>query len=120
MLHFMEPEFHYRIHNIPLPLCDCFVPWLNFYGVEFIALHLTDNPEGHHLSAVRDYLYYIFPATFHVCRPFLQPQHEEAPCRDDWDSLITDANTETRNIWEKQCIPFLFTEFQHLPAISIQ
>ena len=42
------------------------------------------------MSAIRDCLFNIFAATLHICRPFLHPQPEDAPCRGDRDPLITD------------------------------
>jgi len=40
-------------------------------------MELEDNP----LSAVRSYLFNVFAATFHIWRPFLHPQTEDATCR---------------------------------------
>ena len=37
--------------------------------------------ENQSLSAVRDYLFSIFAATFHIWRPFPPPQPEDALCK---------------------------------------
>ena len=36
---------------------------------------------------VRDCLFDIFAGTLHICRPFLHPQHEDAPFRGDRDQF---------------------------------
>jgi hypothetical protein len=41
------------------------------------------------MSAVRYRLFNIFAATLYIWRPFLHPEPEDAPCRDDGDPLIT-------------------------------
>jgi hypothetical protein len=50
-------------------------------------VNTSPNPkwEDHPLLAVRD----AFAATFHIWRPFLHPQPEDAPCCGDRDSLNT-------------------------------
>ena len=40
------------------------------------------------MSAVRDCLFKIFAAALHNWRPFVHPQHEDAPCRGDRNPLI--------------------------------
>jgi hypothetical protein len=74
--------------------CVWFVPCLSFYG-ELLAPRPTPKLEGHALSAVRDCLFNIFPATLHIWRPFLHPQPEDAPCRGDTDRLITKPSHES-------------------------
>jgi hypothetical protein len=76
-----------------------FVTWLNFYGEELLAPLPTPKLEDHPLSAVRDSLFNIFAATFHICRPFLHPQPEDAPCRGDRDPLITVTGTHL-SLWQ--------------------
>jgi hypothetical protein len=62
---------------------------VKFYGEEFSALRPTPKLEDHPFSAVRDCLLNIFAATLHICRPFLHPQLEDAPCGGDRDPLVT-------------------------------
>jgi hypothetical protein len=59
-----------------------------FYGEELLAPLPTPKLKDHPLSAVRDCLFNVFAATLHICRPFLHPQPEDAPCRGDRDRLI--------------------------------
>jgi hypothetical protein len=66
-----------------------FVPWLCFYGEALSAPRPTAKLEDHPLSDIRDCLFNIFAATFHTCRPFLQPRTEDVPCRCDRDLLMT-------------------------------
>jgi hypothetical protein len=40
-----------------------------FYGERSVAPSPTPKLEDHSLSAVRDYLFNIFAATVHICRP---------------------------------------------------
>jgi hypothetical protein len=65
-----------------------------FYGEELLAPRPTPNLEDHPLSAVRDCLLNVFAATLHIRRPFLHPQHEDAPCRGDRDRLIVVTGTD--------------------------
>jgi len=37
-----------------------------FNGEELLALRPTSKLEGHPLSAVRDYIFYVFAATLHI------------------------------------------------------
>jgi hypothetical protein len=67
-----------------------FVTWLMFYGEKFLAPRPTPKHEDHPLSALRDCLCNIFAATLHICRPFLHPHPEDAPCHADRDPLITE------------------------------
>jgi hypothetical protein len=76
-----------------------FVTWLIFYGEELLAPCPTSKLEDHPLSAVRDCLFNIFAATLHICRPFLHPQPEDAPCRGDRDPLITVTGTHL-SLWQ--------------------
>jgi hypothetical protein len=64
------------------------------YGEELLAPRPTPKLEDHPLSAVRDCLFNIFAATLHICRPFLHPQPEDAPCRGDRDRLIVVTGTD--------------------------
>jgi hypothetical protein len=52
---------------------------------------------GHPLSAVRHSLFKIFAATFHIWRPFLHPQSEDAPCRDERNLLFMGKLTPNSN-----------------------
>jgi hypothetical protein len=58
-----------------------FVTWLHFYGEELLTPHKTPKLENHPMSAVRYRLFNISAATFHIWRPFLHSQPEDAPCR---------------------------------------
>jgi hypothetical protein len=69
--------------------CNLFVTWLSFYGEEYLTPRPKPKLENHPLSAVRSYLFNIFPATLLIWRSFLHPQSEDAPCRGDRDPLIT-------------------------------
>jgi hypothetical protein len=62
-----------------------------FYGEELLPPRPTPKLEDHPLSAVRDCLFNVFAATLHIRRPFLHPQPEDSPCRDDRDRLIMAA-----------------------------
>jgi hypothetical protein len=62
-----------------------------FYGEE-LSPRPAPKLEGHPLSGVRDCLFTVFAATLHNWRPFLHPQPEDAPCRDDRDPLNTVDN----------------------------
>ena len=73
--------------------CDGFVTWLSLYGEELLLLHPTPKLEDHSVSAVRDCLFNIFAATPHICRPFLHPQLEDAPCSADRDPIVTVTGT---------------------------
>jgi hypothetical protein len=94
-------KVHYRTHKSPPPVpilsfksyqrispglsfCIVFRNMVIFYGEELLAPRPTPKLEDHPLSAVRDC---IFAATFHIRRPFLHPQPEDAPCRGDRDRL---------------------------------
>jgi hypothetical protein len=73
----------------PYPqLCDLFRNMTIVYGEELLAPRPTPKLEDHPLSAVRDCLFNVLPATLHIRRPFLHPQPEDAPCRGDRDRLI--------------------------------
>ena len=49
-----------------------------FYGEELLAPRPNPKLEDHLFSTVRDCLFNIFAATFHICRPFLHPQTRHA------------------------------------------
>ena len=51
-----------------------FVTELSFYGEELLAPRPTSKLKDHPLSAVRDCLFNIFAATFHIWRPFAHPE----------------------------------------------
>jgi hypothetical protein len=53
------------------------------------------------VSAVRDSLFNIFPATLHIWRPFLHPQPEDAPCLDDRDCNNIKMNFKSILFWYK-------------------
>jgi len=59
---------------------------LHFHGGELLVPSST--PKDHSLSAARDCVFNIFAATLHIWKPFLHPQPEDAPRRDDRDPLI--------------------------------
>jgi hypothetical protein len=70
-------------------LSICFVTSCFFYGEELLATRPIPKLEYHPSSAVRDCLFSTFAATLHNWRPFLYPQHQDAPCRGDRDPLNT-------------------------------
>jgi hypothetical protein len=78
----------YQRNSLGPRLCIVFRNMVIFYGEELLALRPTPKLEGHPLSAVRDCLFNVFAATFHIWRPFLHPQPEDVPCRGDRDPLI--------------------------------
>jgi hypothetical protein len=57
------------------------------YVEELLAPRLTPKLDDHLFSAVRDCLFNVFAAAFHVWKPFVHPQPEGAPCRGDRDPL---------------------------------
>ena len=66
---------------------------VRFYNEELLAPRPTPKLEYHPLSALRDCLFNIFPATLHIgC--ILHPQPEDAPCSGDRDTLITELGDE--------------------------
>ena len=73
--------------------CNWFVTWLSFYDEELLAPRPTPKLGYHSLSAVRDCLFNTFAAALYIRKPFLHPQPEDAPCRDDKDPLITVTGT---------------------------
>ena len=93
-LHLMEPEGSLPHSQEPARgFFECVVTWLNFFfGEELSAPRPTPKLEYCLLSAVQDWLFYIFAATIHIWRPFLHPQPEDAPCLGDRDPLITDVS----------------------------
>jgi len=84
-----NPKVHHRNHKCPLFLW-LFRYVIRFYGEELLAPRPTPKMEDHPLSDVRDCLFNIYAATLRICRPFLHPQSEEAPCCGDRDPLIVD------------------------------
>jgi len=48
----------------------------------------TSKMENHHFSAVRDCIFNIFATTFRIRRPFVHPQHEDAPPYGDRDPFV--------------------------------
>ena len=91
-----NPKIHCRIHKTPPLVQSGSEASVCFYGEELLAPRPIPKLEHHPLSAVRDCLFNIFAATLHICRPFLYPQREDAPCRGDRDPLITVAQITTR------------------------
>jgi len=51
---------------------------VSFYGEELLKPRPTTKLEDHPLSAVRDCLFNTLAATFHIRRPCLYPQLEDA------------------------------------------
>jgi hypothetical protein len=70
------------------------------YCEELLAPRPTYKLEDHPLSAIRDCLFNVFAATFHICRPFLHQQPEDAQCRGDRDRLIVVTGTDLS--WRKE------------------
>jgi hypothetical protein len=60
-----------------------FVTIKKFYGDGLSVPRPTPKVEDHSLSAVRDCLFNIFPATLRTRGTSLHPQPEDAPCRGD-------------------------------------
>ena len=59
---------------------------------ELSTPHSNSKLEDHPLSAVRDWFFNIFAATFYIGgRSSIRPQPEEVPCRGDRDPHITDV-----------------------------
>jgi hypothetical protein len=84
-----------RLH-FPVPRLLCLVRnrlRFFFYGEELLALRPNPKLEDHPLSDVRDCAFSIFVSILHLCRPYLHPQPEDAPCRGDRDPLITVTGT---------------------------
>jgi len=67
----MEPEGSLPCSQNPAnseALCN--ISWqAGFYGEELLCPCPTPKLEGHPISAVRDCLFYLFPATLHIWRP---------------------------------------------------
>ena len=62
--------------------------YASFYSEELLATRPNPKVEDHPLSAVRDCLCNIFPATLHIGgRFFIRNLKEDAPCRGDMDPL---------------------------------
>jgi hypothetical protein len=59
-----------------------------FYDEEVLAPRRTPKLKDHPLSAVRDCLFNVLAATFHIRRLFLRPQPDDAPCLGDKDAVI--------------------------------
>ena len=87
-----------------------------------VSTSSNPNLEDHPLSAVRDCLFNLFAATLHR-RPFLYPQHEDAPCRGDRDPLHGNVTTRDRNlcmshseVW-RHCTDFCATGSRSLQIV---
>ena len=116
-------ELYHRISPSPSP-CEMFRN-LRFYVEELLALRPTSKLNDHPLSAVRDCLFGIFAATFHMWRPFLYPQPEDEPCCRDrthlWRLCSVSASSSRlleriQHKWEKEQ-KWLFTnEFKEFSA----
>jgi hypothetical protein len=76
------PEHNCVVQSIrPNPrLCEIFRNIISFSCGELLSRHPPSKLEDHLLSTVRYCLFNIFAAVFHIWRPFLQPQTEDAPC----------------------------------------
>jgi hypothetical protein len=68
------------------PTCEMFRNMLRFHGEELLVLSPT--PKDRSPSAARDCVFNIFAATLQICKLFLHPQPEDAPCRGHRDPLI--------------------------------
>jgi hypothetical protein len=71
------------------PLKPCMHLVIFRYMIHFLrwgVVSTSPNPQAG--GTVRDCLFKIFAATLHICRPFLHPQPEDAPCHGDRDPLI--------------------------------
>ena len=66
-----------------------FITSLSSYDQELLALHSNPKIKEHPLSVVRDCLFNIFAATLQTWGPFLRPQPEDVPRRDNTDPPIT-------------------------------
>jgi hypothetical protein len=66
-----NPKYHYHIHKRSQRVTILSVTWTiitmtHFYSEEFLAHCQVPKLEDHRLSAVRDCLFNIFPATLHI------------------------------------------------------
>ena len=68
---------------------DLFRNIASFRFENLLAPRPNTKLEDHNLTYVQDCLFNIIAATLHVCRPFLHPQRQDAPCRSDKDRHTT-------------------------------
>jgi len=71
----------------------------SFYGEDLPTPRPTTKLEDHHLSAVRDCLFNIFAATFHIGGRSSIRNLRDAPCPGDRDPLITDHQFNIQQIY---------------------
>jgi hypothetical protein len=74
----MKPQGSLPCIQEPVPIprpCVTFRNKMVSYGEELLAPHPTLKLEDHPLLAVRDYLFNILEATFHMWRPLLHPSY---------------------------------------------
>ena len=84
---------HFKESGCPLPHSQepatphsvVFRNIVSFSGENLLSPLPHTKLEDHQLTSVRDCIFNIFAATLHVCRPFLHPQRQDAPCRCDKD-----------------------------------
>ena len=114
-----NPKAHNHIYKSPPPVIilrqidpvffEYFITWLLFYCEEMLATRRTPKLEDHHFSAVRDCLFDIFAAAFHIWRPFFHLQPEDAPCRGGRDPLARCHDVVT---WTHLSGPSEFNSFK--------
>jgi hypothetical protein len=73
------------------PTCEVFFFNCTFLSREFVNNSPKHKPGGPQFHFSPDCLFNIFAPTLHVCRPFLHPQREDAPCRGDKDRHTTES-----------------------------
>ena len=71
-----NPKVHYSSHKC----CSLFRNMIRFYGEDLLAPRPTPKLEERPLSAVRDFLFNIFTANFHIggCSSILNPRTRHA------------------------------------------
>jgi hypothetical protein len=102
-------------------LCVWFVTRFILYGQKLLAPSSTPKLEDHPFLPFCDYLFNIFAAILHICRPFLHPQPEDMPCRGHRDPLITVTGTHL-SLWQGPTYHCdrdpLITDMWHLSSLN--